>query len=111
MQPSGAEAGSAHESAVVPLPYAAPYTAPPSLRAAFILALVGLGLIGLGGCFLIAVFAYHIPQVFLPGAVQSSLTAGLFIFLVVMYALAGVCLTSAGFILWKLCDRLFQLIR
>lgn len=90
------------------LGYASPYHAAPSYWGAGILALVGLGLIGLGGCFLIGVLAVHSPQVFLPNATPTPLTWGSILFVIILYALAGLCFVNAGLILWRLCARLFK---
>lgn len=91
------------------LAYATP-VAPPSMGAAGVLAFVGLGLIALGGCFLIGILIFQAPQSFTPGIVPAPLTFGNLLFISILYIMAAICFASAGWLLVRVAVRLFKLI-
>ena len=74
------------------------------------LAIVGLGLIGLGGCFLIGVLAFHVPQVFFFNAPQVVWSAEKVLFVIILYLLAVSCFVGAFFILTRTVVALFGLL-
>ncbi len=91
------------------LTYATPHRGGPSIWAAAVLALVGLGLIGLGGCFLIGVLVVQSPEIVTPNATVNW-TPATILFLLILYALAGICFIGALFILITTSRRLYKLL-
>ena len=91
------------------IPYATPQRPTTNLWAATVLALVGLGLIVFGGCFLIGVLILHAPQFVLPGA-TIAWTPMVGFLAVVLYALAAVCLAGGFFVLGNTVRRLLSVI-
>jgi hypothetical protein len=83
------------------LPYAIP--APrPGARAWAGAAIIfgGLGLVGLGGCFLIGVLSLVTPAPFASMAAQSSLTSAQLLLMSTLYVLAFACFAGAAALLF-----------
>lgn len=96
--------------AVETVPYATP-VARPNIWAAVVLSFVGLGLIGLGGCFLIGILLFHIPATFMgPTAQPLPWTGKDLVFIAVLYLLALACFSGGFYILFKVCVRMFGLL-
>jgi hypothetical protein len=92
------------------LNYASPVRAAPNLWAAAVLAIVGLGLIGLGGCFLIGVLCFHLPQVFGANAPSVAWTPGEVFFVLILYVLAAACFAGAFWVLSRTVVALFAML-
>jgi hypothetical protein len=91
------------------LTYATPHRSGPSIWAAAVLALVGLGLIGLGGCFLIGVMLLQSPGVFGANA-AVIMTPGTVLLLLVLYGMAAVCFLGALYLLVTTARKLYKLL-
>jgi hypothetical protein len=85
------------------IPYATPSQASrPRTAPAVWIALIGVALIGLGGCFCIGIMAALIPSlIFGAPAPAPALTSGLIEFLVVLHVAAFGCFGGAVFLIQK----------
>lgn len=84
------------------LEYATAYARSPRIWASAVLVAGGLGLIGLGGCFLIGVMILHLPAVMLNGSTPGIVVAwtnGVYAFAGVLYGAAFGCFAGAAVVL------------
>jgi hypothetical protein len=94
------------QSVPAAIAYATPVARPGSPTvAATVLGVLGLGLVVLGGCFLI-------PMTMLVGAKNDDPpSAGAIFFFVVLYALAFTCFAFAAWIIFLSVKRLLQIMK
>ncbi len=75
------------------------------------IALIGLGLIGFGGCFLIGVMALLRPQLLAgPGATATAMTPGVIALMIVLYGAAFACFGGAVALVLRGVKSLFAMI-
>jgi hypothetical protein len=74
--------------------------------------IIGLALIGFGGCFMMGIMEMLWPHPLFSGAAAPApMTAGVVLFMVVMYAVAISCFGGATVLLVKSVKALFALMR
>jgi hypothetical protein len=78
--------------------------------AAAILALTGLGLIGLGGCFLIGVLILFNPSLTFGPSTPPPWTWGTCAFAGVLSLLAAICFIFGSWLLWSTTHRLLHFL-
>ncbi len=93
------------------LEYATAYARSPRIWASAVLVAGGLGLIGLGGCFLIGVMFLHLPLIILNGAAASiPWTPGTYAFAGVLYGASFACFAGAGVLLVRTTRSLLRAV-
>ena len=93
------------------LEYATAYARSPRIWASAVLVAGGLGLIGLGGCFLIGVMFLHLPLMIVSGSTASiTWTPGVYAFAGVLYGAAFGCFAGAGVLLVRTTRSLLRAV-
>ena len=93
-----------------PLAYATAYARSPRIWAAAVLLAGGLGLIALGGCFLIGVLILNL-QGSLQGAPPPTVwTPGLIVFAAILYVLAFSCFAAASVLIVRTTRTLLRAV-